>query len=74
MRNSLINHPQPKGLRKPPLVGLSASTTVLSLSPKLFVPLPVLFTGNLSVLRRGIEAGVPQVLLEEPLLAPNSSP
>jgi hypothetical protein len=73
-RNSLTNQPQPKGLRNPPLVGLRASTTASSLPPQLLIPLPVLLASYFSIFGRSVEASVPKVLLEEPLLAPNSSP
>lgn len=62
-----MNHPQPKGRWKPPLLGCNGSVTFLTLLPELAVPLPVLITGDLSVPGCSIEAGVPEVLLQHSL-------
>jgi len=55
------------------IIHLTWKLTV-SVKPQPVVPLAVLFSGNLPVLGGGVEADVPQVLLEEPFLALNSSP
>ena len=65
-RNSRMNHAQPKGRRNPPLVGLNASTTALSLFPELLVPLSVLLPRYFSIFGGGVKAGMSQVLLEKP--------
>lgn len=46
---------QPKGRRNPPLAGLKASTTALSLFPEPLVPLSVLLAGHFSIFGGGVE-------------------
>ena len=61
-----MNHPHPNGRKKPPLAGLSSSTTILLPSPKSVVPVTVFPAGHLSIFSCGIEAAVTKMFLEKP--------
>jgi len=68
---------QPKGRRKPPLVGLRSSATLfhrlrwkaccsILLAPEFLIPFVVFRPGYLSIPSCGIEAAMPEMLLKKP--------
>ena len=61
-----MNQPQPKGRRKPPLAGLSSSTTFPIPLPQFLKPFLMFLARHLPVLGCGVETSMPQVLLEHP--------